>query len=108
MQYVVEGGVSFLGTKGKISFACLMHCEGPINRNRRLTMCPLPSVFLWKLVRPVCSGFFTILLEFDKIFLKQKVMFKLWFKGFLFFKPKVIFKLWFKGFLFSKLTVIVG
>ena len=85
MQYVVEGGVSFLGTKGKISFACLMHCEGPINRNRRLTMCPLPSVFLWKLVRPVCSGFFTILLEFDKNF----------------FKPR------FKGFLFSKLIVIV-
>ena len=44
-MYVVEGGVSFLGTEGKISFACLMHCEGPINRNRRLTMCPLPSVF---------------------------------------------------------------
>ena len=80
-MYVVEGGVSFLGTEGKISFACLMHCEGPINRNRRLTMCPLPSVFfLWKLVRPVCSGFFTILLKFDKNFVKP------WFKGFLFSK----------------------
>ena len=72
-MYVVEGGVSFLGTEGKISFACLMHCEGPINRNRRLTMCPLPSVFLWKLVRPVCSGFFTILLKFDKNFFKPSV-----------------------------------
>ena len=86
-MYVVEGGVSFLGTEGKISFACLMHCEGPINRNRRLTMCPLPSVFFMETgIRPVCSGFFTILLKFDKNF----------------FKPL------FQGFLLSKLTIIIA
>ena len=63
-MYVVEGGVSFLGTEGKISFACLMHCEGPINRNRRLTMCPLPSVFFMETGK---ASLFRIFHYFTKI-----------------------------------------